>query len=274
MRIRNHRLVGADGELVPYRASPNRGGALTPRFLVMHFTAGASAQSSIEHLCNRRSSAAAHLVIGRDGSITQLVPFNRVAWHAGRSRWQGISGLNQHSIGIELDNAGELRPTSGGWESWFGREIPDTEVFLGSHKNGPYGSESGWHRYPEEQIEAAMAASSAIVERYSLQDVLGHDDIAPLRKRDPGPAFPLQEFASALIGRSENDEQTYRTTARLNIREGPGVEFETLEDSPLAVGTRLTAIERHGHWFYVEVLGDEAVRESTGWVHGDYIAPA
>ena len=121
MKVRNHRLFDDNNEQLPYVASPNRStGTIVPRFLVMHFTAGASASSSISWLTNPAARASAHLVIARDGTVTQLVPFNRKAWHAGRSRWAGLTGLNAHSIGIELDNHGELNGSTGAWRTSWG----------------------------------------------------------------------------------------------------------------------------------------------------------
>lgn len=269
MRVRNNRLIDGQEKQVPFIASPNRGGPLSARFLVMHFTAGASAESSIEHLVTRGSSASAHLVIGRDGSVTQLVPFNRVAWHAGASRWQGVTGLNRHSIGVELDNAGELTKTAAGWVSWFGRVYPSEEVVVAAHKHD--GIETGWHRYTEEQLSAALQACEAICRHYGLEDVLGHDDIAPERKRDPGPAFPLERFAGRILGRAEDSFPIYETITRLNIREGPSTDFELLKEAPLDRGTKLSLQVRDANWCFVDVLGGDDVPVATGWVHGDYI---
>jgi N-acetylmuramoyl-L-alanine amidase len=272
MHVRNHKLHTDQGEPVATARSPNQGGALVPRYLVMHYTAGGSAESSIRHLTKKAAKASAHLVIGRDGGITQLVPFNRVAWHAGRSRWQGLTGLNQHSIGIELDNAGPLEGGAGQWRSWFERHYPDEEVAVAAHKFDDV--ERGWHRYTEAQLAAALEAAQAIVAHYGLTDVLGHDDIAPERKRDPGPAFPMESFRGHLIGRADDDFERFVTTAELNIREGPGVRFAKLDASPLAKGTRLSGESRDGSWHFVEVLGENDEPEATGWVHGNFIAPA
>lgn len=271
MLIKNHRLHSADGELVASVPSPNQGGALTARYLVMHYTAGSSAESSISHLAKKEAKASAHLVIGAGGDITQLVPFNRVAWHAGRSRWQGLVGLNQHSIGIELDNAGVLEGGPGQWRSWFGRSYPDEEVVVAAHKFEEV--ERGWHRYPEVQLAAALEAAEAIVARYGLIDILGHDDIAPERKQDPGPAFPMENFRSHLMGRADDDFESFETTAALNIREGPGVQFAKLDGSPLAKGTQLRSELRDGSWHFVEVLDENGDPRMTGWVHGNFITP-
>lgn len=269
MRIKNHRLIDAAENPVTYVESPNRGGTQTSRFLVMHFTAGASADSSIRHLTNPNAKASAHLVVGRDGAITQLVPFNRVAWHAGISRWQGITGLNTCSIGIELDNAGELKSTAAGWTSWFGRIYPEDEVVIAAHKHD--GIETGWHRYPEAQITAAVEAGEAIVRHYGLEDVLGHDDIAPERKRDPGPAFPLERFAGRLIGRADDSSLLYKTITKVNVREGPGTSFALLPEAPLAKGTKLLLELRDASWCFVDVLNTKGEPVATGWLHGNYI---
>ena len=206
MRIRSHRLEHDDGTPYSFMSSHNQGpGSITPEFLVMHYTAGRDAQSSIAHLVDADSRASAHLVIGRDGSITQLVDFDRRAWHAGTSHWDGRDNVNGFSIGIELDNAGELTGGAGHWRSWFQMPVDDADVLVARHKHG--GSESGWHRFTEAQIGAAAEVAGLLVRHYGLRDVVGHDDIAPDRKRDPGPAFPMASFRSMALGRADEGPQ-------------------------------------------------------------------
>jgi N-acetylmuramoyl-L-alanine amidase len=270
MQIRRHRLQLDNGEAIRFEESPNRGGALTPRFLVMHYTAGSSFQGSLSHMTNRDAKASAHLLIGTDGAIVQLVPFNRVAWHAGVSRWQGLSGLNQHSIGIELDNAGPLERQGDQWRAWFGRGYPDSEVMVARHKNG--GPRRGWQVYSEAQIATAREAAHAICRHYGLADVLGHDDIAPERKTDPGPAFAMASFRAAVLGSHDDAPQLFETLARLNIRDTPGTSGAKLPEAPLALGTRLSLLAQQGKWGFVEVLDDGGAPTATGWVHTDYIA--
>jgi N-acetylmuramoyl-L-alanine amidase len=168
----------------------------------MHYTAGASAAGAIAHLTRRASRASAHVVIARDGSITQLVPFDRVAWHAGVSSWNGRSGLNRYSLGLELDNAGRLQRRGGLWQTWFGAEIPEEEVVVAVHQHEA--EAAGWHRYPAVQLEAAFRLAELLINSYGFQDILGHDDIAPGRKQDPGPAFPLEDFRRRLFGPDRN----------------------------------------------------------------------
>ncbi len=269
MKIRRHRLHHDNGDAVRYEESPNRSGELSPRFLVIHYTAGSSFNGSLSHLTRRGAGASAHLLIGRDGAIAQLVPFNRIAWHAGVSRWQGLEGLNKHSIGIELDNAGPLDRQGEHWSAWFGRSYPDDEVIVARHKNG--GRRRGWQAYSEAQLAAALEASAALCQHYGLADVLGHDDIAPERKTDPGPAFPLSSFRAAVLGRQDDIPGHFETITRLNIRESPRLDGAKLPEAPLAAGTRLSLISQQGKWGYVEVLDDAGVPSASGWVHTDYI---
>ena len=211
--MNDYRISGDEGILIDAdtctplssQMSVNAGGPLTPLFAVIHYTAGRSLGQTVSWLSNPRSRASAHLVIGRDGEVVQLVPFNRQAWHAGRSKWtvetsygsHTYLGLNQHSIGIELENYGKLAlpvPVSGGRQTWFGRPVPDDEIHIDMS--------GSWHRYTEKQIQACLEVCEILFNEYDLHDILGHSDIAP-RKLDPGPAFPMDNFRAHLLGRKE-----------------------------------------------------------------------
>lgn len=269
MRIVSGRLCHDDGTPYAYRESPNKKGVLKPSYLVMHYTAGRSGVSSVNWLTNPEAKASAHLVISRDGTITQLVPFNRVAWHAGTSQWEGLSGMNNHSIGIELDNAGVLTCQGNIWKAWFGGEYHDEDVVEAIHKHET--EMRGWHGYTEKQTAAAIEVGRALVKQYKLKDVIGHDDIAPGRKRDPGPAFPMESFRAAVMGRRESEPERYRTTTHLNIRSGPGQTFDKLKEKALAPDTPLVLYRRQGEWCFVDVLDKQGKPDLSGWVHGAYI---
>lgn len=276
MRISNHRLKFDDGRAVPYLASPHLGPDISPRFLVIHYTAGSSAAGTISWFQNPSSLVSAHLVIGRDGGVTQMVPFNRAARHAGQSRWGSLSGLNHHSVGIELDNAGELVRSGGKWVSRLSRRsYPDSEVTVASHKNDPAGrAPSGWHAYTAAQIEATLECGQALVNHYALADVLGHDDIAPGRKRDPGPDFPLDSVRARLLGRGDDHPERYRTSARLFVRSGAGPEFAALPGTPLPSGTEVEVLAKNGLWWEVDVVGEvNGVMDIVGWCHSKYLVP-
>ena len=268
LSIKNHQLVG---DRVSFRATPNHGGELKARYLVFHYTAGRSAESSVESLCTRKpqGNASAHLVLARDGRIVQLVPFNLVAWHAGVSQWNGVVGLNQASIGIEMDNAGAMSRVGDKFVAWFGKEYAASEVMLAEHKHG--GGVRPWHAYTEVQIKRALELAELLVNHYSLEEVLGHEDIARGRKQDPGPAFPLASIASCALGRTSDAPLRYVvTSATLNIRKGPGASFDPVAP-PLKKGTVVLLLQPADRWSKVEVEGPTDIE---GWVNNSFIARA
>jgi N-acetylmuramoyl-L-alanine amidase len=263
-----HRLVG---EQVAWQPTPNIGGELTARYLVMHYTAGSSAQSAITALTTKKpqGNASAHLVLARDGAITQLAPFNVVTWHAGISQWDGIVGLNNAAIGIEIDNAGLLDVVGDKFVAWFGREYPAGEVLMAAHKHG--GPVRPWHAYTALQIERCLELTPLLVQRYRLADVLGHDDIARGRKLDPGPAFPLAHIAARALGREDDAPPVYVVTAdTLNIRSGPDASFPPAA-APLPRGTRVDLIEPGSRWSKVAGAG---ATDLEGWVNNRFIERA
>lgn len=208
MKIKNHKLVTEPN--IDYVKSANMGSQFNPEFLVIHFTAGRSFDRSLRTLTKRRSSGnvSAHLLIGRDGQITQMVPFNRVAWHAGKSEWAADGkeyvGLNSYSIGVELENFGRLtKRADGKWVTYFNVVVDDEDVIEAGHKRTP-NRIRGWHTYTSRQLEALEDVSDLLFDRYDLKDVVGHEDVAPTRKTDPGPAFPMDNLRSLLVGRDSD----------------------------------------------------------------------
>jgi N-acetylmuramoyl-L-alanine amidase len=276
MIVKGHKLFHDDGTPVAFKRSPNVStSSFDPKYLVMHYTAGVKASGAISWLISPASSASAHLVIDRDGTITQLVRFDQKAWHAGRSSWHGLTGMNSHSIGIEMANAGKLVRKGDHWTSWSGAVIPDEEVIVAKHKDES--TPTGWHVYPEAQIMAALQAGCALRAKYGFTDVLGHEDIAPGRKTDPGPAFPMGSYQSQVVGRAEEKSENpeFVTMVSLNIRSGPGTNFDKLPGSPLPVDTPLRLIEQDGSWRKVDVLAEiQGDNDLQGWVHGKYISPS
>jgi N-acetylmuramoyl-L-alanine amidase len=278
MRIDQHRLLRDNDTPVDFRPSPNKGGTIEPRYLVMHYTAGRSAESSIGWLTDPAAKASAHLVVGRDGNIVQLVPFDEVAWHAGKSAWQDgsvrLAGMNRYSIGIELDNAGRLVRQGAHWRSLhLGTTYDAAEVIEAVHKHET--RKTGWHVYPMAQLEAAFSLATLLVARYGLRDILGHDDIAPGRKTDPGPAFPMQSLRARVLGRSEEEGgDRFETTAALNVRLGPGTHYAVIPPSPVPPGTRVQVLASEGTWREVDILDTISnVNDLQGWVHGRYLRP-
>lgn len=280
MRIRNSRLVGDDNRTVPQETTPNQGSRLNggqPRFLVIHYTSGGTMSGAVSWFKNPAANASAHLVIDHDGSIVQMVDFDTVAWHAGSSRWRGVRGVNSCSIGIEIVNWGKLRHTgSGGFASRVGTPVPSERVILDEHKHAP-GRTEPWEVFDESQMMAAVRAAQAIVSEFGIQpwDVVGHDDISPRRKIDPGPAFEIDLFRSLVFGRSEDDWNNalfaVQSPSGLNMRDEPKLSGKLLKNLP--DGTAVNLIEPHGLWWLVaEVVdGDDDV---TGFVHSNWLTPA
>jgi len=198
MKIIQHRLYQTNQKPYSFQMSPNKGGELKARYLILHYTVFNTIEQTIATLTDSKFQVSAHLIIGRQGEIMQLVPFNRVAWHAGKSAWQGLENLNQYAIGIELVNAGYVTRTEDGkWVNWFGDEMDERQLIEMKHKNDE--QYRHWEIYPEAQLSTALTVSQLLIQTYDLIDILGHDDIAPHRKTDPGPAFPMTDFRTQLF---------------------------------------------------------------------------
>ena len=273
--IKAHKLQ-RNGTAVEFIKSPYVGGALPrpTKIAVIHFTYGASGKSSANWFKDSRNpGSSAHIVVDRDGSVIQCVPFNTVAWHAGDSRLRDLVGLNRHSIGIELANWGYLQRSGEGWASYSGAKI--TKPFVGAHKNGnPDKSIApiGWEPYPAAQFASTVEICRALAEEYAVQEIVGHDDISPRRKWDPGPAFDMTRFRNQVFGdRSSDGDIRAKVLASdgLNLRTGPGTQFEAKQLLP--VGTVLEPIAEDGLWVNVSVIGAGGEPTATGWVHSKYI---
>lgn len=126
--------------------------------VVLHYTGMRTATDALERMCDPAAEVSAHYMIDEDGTVTLLVPEEKRAWHAGRSYWRGITDINSASIGIELVNPGH---------------------------------EWGYRPFPDAQMEALIPLLADIVKRHNIPraNVVGHSDIAPARKDDPGELF-------------------------------------------------------------------------------------
>jgi N-acetylmuramoyl-L-alanine amidase len=127
---------------------------------VIHYTAMPTAEAAIDRLCDPRAEVSAHYLIDRYGAVTRMVDETLRAWHAGAGEWRGLSDINSRSIGIELDNLGD-------------------------------------HPFPEPQMIALEDLLRDIRSRWNVQpeDIIGHSDLAPGRKTDPGPRFDWARLA-------------------------------------------------------------------------------
>lgn len=137
--------------------------------LLMHYTGMPTGQAAIDRLRDSAAKVSAHYVVEEDGRVFHLVPEDRRAWHAGASSWQGATNINQRSIGIEIVNPGH---------------------------------EFGYRPFPAAQMAAVRDLARGILARHPLPParVIGHADVAPTRKEDPGELFDWQSLAAAGIG--------------------------------------------------------------------------
>jgi N-acetylmuramoyl-L-alanine amidase len=268
MEIKDHILSGQNvKKMVP---SPNHSGEFEKGDLdtvIMHYTAGPYT-TSLKTLTNPRVRASAHVIIDRDGSITQLVPFNLIAWHAGKSYYKGRSGFNKYSIGVEMVNSGYLTKSGNIYRAWYGAAFNPSEVIEAIERNET--QPRFWHVYTPEQISSAYDLVQLLIETYGIKMILGHEEIAPKRKTDPGPAFPLDKFRERLLGTHRDEEgpeelpDTGRIIAKsLNIRAVPNTNGAIIA-RPLNKGTKVMILDEHNGWYKVSV-------QVVGWVFGKYV---
>jgi len=262
MEIKDFLLKGSN---VTFKKTPNHSGEFKAGDLdtiIIHYTAGPSVQSAVNTLTNPKVKASAHLVVGRDGSVVQLAPFNIVTWHAGVSSYNGRTGFNKYSIGIEIDNAGILEKSGNVYRAWFGSTYTENEVIQAVHRNRK--EPKYWHAYTAEQIEAVFDICSLLVDSYNIKFILGHEEITS-QKIDPGPAFPLDRLRDKLLSTGRNTDdgdiseiQKVVSASKLNIRSQPN---STAEKVALALekGTKVKVLQVKGEWSLVRT-------EIDGWV--------
>lgn len=153
--------------------SPNideRAGGRPPDMILLHYTGMQTGEAALQRLTTAASKVSSHYVVFEDGRIVQLVPEEKRAWHAGVSSWAGETDINSRSIGIEIVNPGH---------------------------------EFGYRNFPLRQIAAVISLCKSILTRrgpLSADRILGHSDVAPSRKQDPGEKFPWELLSESGIG--------------------------------------------------------------------------
>jgi N-acetylmuramoyl-L-alanine amidase len=267
MKISRHRIK----EAKQYN-SPNKSAEINPDTIVIHYTAGPSAESSVNTFMDPERKVSAHLVVDLDGAVSQLVPFNIKAWHAGKSSHKNRNGLNQYSIGIEIVNAGKLVKSGTVYKSWFGRKYPVEDVMYAYHRNEQ--QPAYWHSYEEAQITAVEEICRLLTAEYDIKYILGHEEISPGRKTDPGPAFPLDKMRNRILNASSRDDDSAAdeppkqkkgvvTASKLNIRTGPD-SSRAKAAKALDKGSEVKILKESDGWYYVSA-------EVKGWVSAEYI---
>ncbi len=228
--------------------SPNfdarRGGAV-PSFIILHYTGMRSAGDALARLTDADSQVSAHYTVDEDGAVYSHVDEAERAWHAGKSYWQGRDDLNTHSLGIEVVNPGH---------------------------------EWGYRAFPDAQIHSVAKLCRGIMQRFDLppEAVLGHSDIAPARKEDPGELFPWKELALQGVGvwPSASDEDMVKAG-------GMDIDRALLDagyDPAAQAEQRLIAFQRH---FEPEAFAERRAGNVSGrtkarlysWLAGHWLIP-
>lgn len=217
--------------------SPNfnrRQGGRPPDLLVIHYTGMETMAGALDRLTDRQARVSAHYLISEEGQLFQLVGEEKRAWHAGVSSWRGERDINSRSIGIELVNPGQ---------------------------------EFGYRPFPERQLARLEALAVDLVARYDIkpQNIVGHSDVAPERKSDPGELFDWARLADQGIGlwagevhQGPPDEGRERT-ADIDWRDlqgklsALGYGMEPSGQGDAATGAVVTAFQRH--WRQGQVSG-------------------
>ncbi|MAL80327.1 MAG: N-acetylmuramoyl-L-alanine amidase [Sneathiella sp.] len=180
----------------PSPNSDDREDGVRVDMLVLHYTGMQSGRGAIERLCDPEAKVSAHYVVEEDGRIFKLVEEERRAWHAGVSFWRGAKDINARSVGIEIVNPGH---------------------------------EFGYRAFPAPQMASVAALAADIVSRHQIpsRNVVGHSDVAPMRKEDPGELFDWQWLAGQGVGLWPETEETPKGDMRTV---SPGMAGKSVKD--------------------------------------------
>jgi N-acetylmuramoyl-L-alanine amidase len=302
MKIENHWLIGElPTDKVKIDKTTNYQYQIIPKYLIIHYTAGDTAKGAINWFKEtpkgkNPDKICAHIVIDLDGTIIQMAPFNTRCNHAGYSNWDGKTGMNEYSIGIEIVNAGYCEKLEDGS---FRRKISDDQLKYNTypasfgtnkiiklkHKHKFWKSKDNqyWFKFAPEQIEAICNLSKLLFETYGLTFVVGHDDISVARKPDPGPAFPWDEFKQNIFGKTNQTGNVFLVQSKdgfANFRAKADITGTFIRE--LKNGYEVGLIDTFGSWSKVYLVND--INDVTkkmdgknhsikieGWIHSSLL---
>ena len=144
------------------------------KFIIFHYTGMKKENDAIKRLTSEKSKVSSHYLIKYNGEILTLVPDTYVAWHAGISSWKNFKSINKNSIGIEISNSGH---------------------------------ENKYTNFNAKQKKSILKLTKFLIQKYNIKSKLGHSDISPDRKKDPGEKFPWEYFSKRKIGQWHNLNQ-------------------------------------------------------------------
>ena len=170
------------------------------KYIILHYTAIKSDYKAIQHLIDKKNKVSSHFLINKKGKIFNLVDLKKRAWHAGQSFWKGDKDINSNSIGIELDNTGHY---------------------------------IRFERYTKNQIDSLIKLLNFLKKKYDINNLnfLGHSDIAPYRKNDPGEKFPWKKLSKNNLGIFPNkltEKEYLKVKKRLNLNKNKSLNQNVL----------------------------------------------
>ena len=163
------------------------------KFIIFHYTGMKNESEAINKLTDIQSEVSCHYLIKDNGEIVKIVPDLYIAWHAGKSSWKNDKSLNQNSIGVEITNPGH---------------------------------EFGYKKFSKKQISSLLKLGKFLIKKYKIipQNILGHSDIAPRRKKDPGEKFPWKYLSKNKIG-------LWHTLKRHELTQNRKIKINKMEES-------------------------------------------
>lgn len=188
-----------------------------PNIILLHYTGMESAEAAYERLSNAEDKVSAHYIVYEDGAFDTIIPESLRAWHAGDSFWKGETDINTYSIGVEIVNPGH---------------------------------EFGYRPFPREQMKMVLELCQDIISRNDIEHVLGHSDVAPARKQDPGELFDwkwLAENGAGLWPKPTKEERIEAEDIAINDFEAEKFFHQFGYNSMAAFQDVVTAFQRHYH---------------------------
>ena len=283
MQFKNH-----IAQNLSYSRAKNIGDKIVPTIVVLHDTAGRLDKfNSANYLLTAPRGVSVHFVVERDGTITQQVPTNRRAGHAGTSEYHGQKGCNNFSIGIEIVNPGRMTEAGGGRaRTWFKKTYDVAEEGIHFIQTKEHGA-GWWMDYEPEQIAALEDLLHALFDYVpTLTDIVTHWYISPGRKVDTNPLFPLESLKARVLGRDDLQDEAADDASdliedkaemvtievpndTLNMRRWPSFNPNVLATIPDGVVVPVIRAGTFGDrpWLKVRYSGQE------GWIVASHAAP-
>lgn len=284
-KIKNGKVVSDEIQVQYFATKKTSGKRKTNDYLVIHYTAGMNYNSDVRTLSTGTPQASAHFVIAADGRVTQIGGLEDCLWHAGVSKWDGIYGLNQHSIGIEVVCPGYLtRDADGTYRTWtkakYTGQVVEAYHPNDTAKTGP----KYWAAFTEEQIKVLIELGSLLFNHFNMKEVVGHDMISPGRKSDPGPCMPNNVYGMIMGRKDAKSESSGEMQYNPNIDKSlmfsyvidgvPDNDTLNLRSSAnggdnvigkIRNGTMFNRFTVTGEWWYIITENGK-----LGWIHSNF----